>query len=234
MVAPTRGLLFGLLSLLLLSTVGCNPPRETLPVLPSSAGTTLNDSSFSSGTTFDSEEDMPLGSGVTLSDGLNNSSAAEDREEPEVSIASYEQVMEAVKQADRKLVVLDIWSNSCIPCLQEFPNLVELSHKYPDELTCMSLNVDYIGIKSKPPESYLPKIEEFLKKSKATLTNFASSDPDSDIFTSFEIESIPAVIIFDDQGEIIQKFTDANSDNDGFSYEGDVIPKLEELLGSDE
>ncbi|MCA9132801.1 MAG: TlpA family protein disulfide reductase, partial [Planctomycetales bacterium] len=135
-----------------------------------------------------------------------------------------------IKEFAGKVVVVDIWSNSCAPCLHEFPNLVALSSEYPERVACISLNVDYIGLKSKGPEYYLPKVQAFLEKQQATFTNFLSAAPDEQVLTKFEAESIPAILIFDRQGNLAHKLTDANSGDDGLSYAGDVIPKLEALL----
>ncbi len=193
---------------------GCSPPQETLPTFPSSAGTT--------------EEAIPESSGSTGPAG----EAEEEGETPEVSVRliDYEGLQQQVKSFAGKVVIVDIWSTSCLPCMREFPNLVELSHKFPDRVECISMNVDYIGIKSKPPESYLPKVEEFLVKQRATIHNFATSEPDSDILEKFGAESLPAIILFAPDGELAHRLTDANTGEDGLTYQGDVIPKVEQLL----
>ena len=114
--------------------------------------------------------------------------------------------------------------------MREFPHLVELAKKYPDKVRCVSINVDYVGLKSKTPESYVPAVEEFLKKQKAEFKNYLSATPDSDVFTELEIESIPAIVVLGPDGEKKKTFTDDNSGDDGITYEGDVIPWLEAQL----
>jgi hypothetical protein len=114
--------------------------------------------------------------------------------------------------------------------LREFPNLVELSHKYPEQVSCISLNVDYIGLKSKPPESYRPAVEDFLKKQKAQLINLLSATSDEAILSKFKLEAIPAILIYGTDGRLLHTLTDVNTGDDGLTYAGDVIPKIEQLL----
>ena len=117
--------------------------------------------------------------------------------------------------------------------LREFPHLVALSHTNSDKLTCISLNVDYIGLKSKPPDSYIAKVEEFLQKQQADkVTNLLSASTDEAVLGQFQLESIPAILIYAADGTLAHALTDADSDDDGMSYEGDVIPKVNELLAS--
>lgn len=147
-----------------------------------------------------------------------------------VELKSMSEVLQQVATEKGKWTVVDVWSTSCIPCMKEFPHLVALSKKYPDKVRCVSVNVDYVGLKSKPPESYVPNVEEFLTKQKAEFKNYLSTTPDSDVFVELEIESIPAVMVFGPDGEKKKVFTDDNSGEDGVTYEGDILPWLEENL----
>jgi len=146
----------------------------------------------------------------------------------QVDFAGFE---EQVKKLAGKLIVVDVWSTGCPPCMKEYPNLVALSTRWPDQVACMSYNVDYIGQKSKPVKSYLPKVGGFLEKQKSTsVINLISSEADSDVFEKLEIASIPVVMLFDKEGKLLKKFTEANSGEDGLTYEADIIPAIEVAL----
>ncbi len=146
----------------------------------------------------------------------------------QVDYAGFE---EQVKKHGGKLVVVDVWSTGCPPCMKEYPNLVALSTRWPEQVVCISYNVDYIGQKSKPVESYLPKVGGFLEKQKpASVINLISSEADSDVFEKLEIASIPVVMLFDKEGKLVKKFTEANSGEDGLTYESDIIPAIEAAL----
>lgn len=143
----------------------------------------------------------------------------------QVDYAGFE---EQLKKLKGKFIVVDVWSTGCPPCMKEYPNLVALSRRWPDEVVCVSYNVDYIGQKSKPVESYLPKVGGFLEEQKSTtVINLISSEADSDVFEKLEIASIPVVLLFDQEGKLVKKFTEANGGEDGLTYEGDIIPALE-------
>lgn len=143
---------------------------------------------------------------------------------------SLEEILTKIKKTEEKWTIVDVWSTSCAPCMREFPKLVELSKRYPDKLRCMSINVDYLGMKSKPPENYEPKVKKFLATQNANFDHFLSTTPDSELFEKMEIDSIPAIMVFDASGERKMLWTDSNSGDDGLSYDGDVIPWLEKQL----
>ncbi len=204
----------GMCLLTLVCGLGCNAQNDLRA--PTSSGT--------SGVT----EGLPPGQ-AELSDSQAQPVAAQA--DISVELTDYAGLQEQVKQHAGKIVVLDIWSNSCLPCMQEFHHLVELSKKYPEQLTCMSMNVNYIGLKNKPPESELPRIKEFLQTQAAvSVLNFASTEPDSDLLSKFGVDSMPAVMLYDRSGNLEATFTDSNAGEGGMSYEASVIPKLEELL----
>jgi len=150
----------------------------------------------------------------------------------QVQVADLDLLQEIVASLAGKVVVIDIWSTSCAPCMLQFPHLVELSRSGKEPLACISFNVDYIGLKSKSPEVYLPKVAEFLHKQQATFTNLLSATSDENVLTHFKLESIPAILIYGPDGTLQHTLTDVNSGDDGLTYAGDVIPKVEALLSS--
>ncbi len=161
-------------------------------------------------------------------------SAAGEENKATAELISLSALDEKLAERKGQVVVLDIWSTSCLPCMKEFPNLVELSEKHPEGLACLSLNVDYLGLPKRQPDSYLPAVDTFLQKQKASkVTNYLSTDADSDVLTKYEVEAMPAIIVFDRAGKIVARLTDANASGEGLSYESDVIPLVEKLLAGE-
>ena len=211
-----RNLLLGMITLV--AVLGCQPPqpveRPAAPVEPPAP----TEAAASAKPTEQTGE-------ATASEA---STASAKVETIQVDFAGFE---EQVKKLAGKLVVVDVWSTGCPPCMKEYPNLVALSTRWPDQVACLSYNVDYIGQKSKPVESYLPKVGGFLEKQKSTtVINLVSNEADSDVFEKLEIASIPVVMLYDKQGKLLKKFTEANSGEDGLTYEGDIIPEIEAAL----
>ena len=219
---PVIGMLPATLALLAFLS-GCSPASST------PAGTSNGNSTEPSGlaqSAPSSSSDLGTETGVDASD-LNATSSAS----VQLAVADLSELEQVVKSHAGKVVVVDVWSTSCAPCMREFPHLVELSQTHPERLVCISFNVDYIGLKSKPPEAYVAKVEHFLQKQHAVdVTNLLSASTDESVLRQFSIGAIPAILIYSADGELKHTFTDSNTGEDGLTYAGDVIPKVRELL----
>ena len=140
------------------------------------------------------------------------------------------QLQEIIAEKSGQIVIVDFWSTSCIPCMRELPHLVELAKEYPEKVACISFNLDYIGLKKKPAEKYVDKVQEFLQGIQADISNFLSTDTDEFVIQQLEAGALPAVAIYDQTGGLKTVLTDGNTGDDGLTYDGDVIPMIEELL----
>ncbi len=208
----------------------CAPPNESLAPAVSVSSATTDSPIAGEDNTIEEPPSAEHSAGTPHPDKADQSH--DEGSDVVVTLATYDEQQAAVKKLAGKVVIMDIWSTSCIPCMREFPNLIELAKKYPEKVACISLNIDYIGLKSKPPESYLSKIQEFLERQQATIINLASSERDEQILAKYEVSSMPAILIYDAQGKLHKTFTDSNTGEDGLTYAGDVIPVVEELLSS--
>ena len=160
----------------------------------------------------------------------SNSSAVSD---VKVELADHAQLLERIEQTKGRVVVVDVWSTSCLPCMKEFPHLVELARRWPEDVVCISMNVDYLGLPKAPPPTVVPKVSEFLKSQAAdadNLVNLISSEPDSDVLTKLQIESMPAILVINRAGEQVAKLTTDSAGADGLTYAGDVVPLVEKLV----
>ena len=132
-----------------------------------------------------------------------------------------------------KVIVMDLWSTSCPPCMKEFPKLVSLHRRFRNKgLVCISVSCDYSGRKSRPPEFYVERVTDFLTKQQATFDNILLSTDSTTVTDSIDLAAIPAVYVFDREGNVAKRF-DNDSLEDGqmpFTYEDDVIPFVEGLL----
>jgi len=137
--------------------------------------------------------------------------------------------LETVIADSGKICVVDIWSLSCEPCLKEFPGLVRLHRELGDKVTCISLNVDYDGRKTKPAETYRSRVEAFLQSSDASFGNYLCETPNEELFSKLKIASIPAVLVYDASGKLVRTFTDTGKDL-GFGYNEDIMPFVKSLV----
>lgn len=128
-----------------------------------------------------------------------------------------------------KVIVMDCWSTSCVPCLQEFPNLVELHERHgPGKVACVSVSFDYEGLGK--PEDVLPDVEKFLREQRAAFANVVATDPDA-VYAKYQFPSIPAVFVFDREGKLLKRFDNSDPKQPPFSYAA-VEKLVDELLAS--
>lgn len=146
---------------------------------------------------------------------------------------TWQDVEAMVAKHPGKVVVVDLWSTACLPCMTEFPNLVALQKAHADKIVCISFNLDYAGIKNKGPDYYRPKVETFLRKNKANFTNFLCTASADKVFEDLELSSIPAVYVFDKDGKLAKRFDDSlleEGKEEAFTYKHDINPFVEKLL----
>ena len=150
-----------------------------------------------------------------------------------LTAGTWDSVLEQVNVNKGRIVVVDIWSTSCLPCMTEFPNLVELQKTHGDKIACISFNVDYVGIKSKPAEFYRERVKAFLTKQKATFPNILCTVESDKVFEKLELSSIPAVYVFDAEGKEIKRFDDSlleDGEEEAFTYKADINPFVKSLV----
>ena len=148
-----------------------------------------------------------------------------------LDIKNWDETLALVAQHKGKVVVLDLWSTSCEPCMVEFPHLVELHKQHGDKLVCLSASCDYAGIKSKPPETYHARVLEFLTKQNANFSNVLLNVESDVLFEKIELASIPAVYVFGADGKIAKRFDNDNAKpGEDFTYAKDIVPFVEGLI----
>ncbi len=176
---------------------------------------------------------------ITICSGCGNT----DKKTPTLDVADEAQVTEQIVktplttmgtwkdietliQADRgKVVVVDIWSTYCAPCMKEFPRLLDLQKLHGDKLRCVSFNINYAGLPNQTVETDLPHIHKFLAKQQFQLTNIVSTETDEQVYAQLKIYSIPAILVFDKTGKRVATVIEEAA------YENTVSPLVAQLLG---
>lgn len=164
---------------------------------------------------------------------LLSSCEQEAPETVEVSILDWKATRELIASKRGQVVVVDIWSTTCPPCIRELPHLVELHEKHADSgVTCMTVSCDYLGLEDETPEALRDKVLGVLRKIGATFDNVLLSDPADDFFTEIDLASIPAVYVYNTDGELVTRFDNDTGrfGDDGFTYEEDIVPLVEKLI----
>jgi thiol-disulfide isomerase/thioredoxin len=151
---------------------------------------------------------------------------------PTVEISSWDQIQKRREEFRGKVVVLDVWSTYCDPCVREFPNLVALRKQFGDKVRCISFDTDYSGAVREPPESFRKLVLDFLTKRGATgLLNVISSDASEDFYNKIHLGGPPAVFVYDQSGKLVKRFDNSQAPKTPeFTYLHDVVPLVEKLL----
>lgn len=165
----------------------------------------------------------------------NDEGSASNEPGVELSVASWEEIQAKVVEHKGKVVVLDLWSTSCVPCLQELPKLAELQKQHPDTVVCMSVSIDYTGAEDETPESHRDDVMKKLKPRNMTVQNFISSTTDFDVYEKIDLGSIPAVMVYDREGKLLKRFDNDMNEygEEGFTYAEHIVPLVEKTLGEE-
>jgi thiol-disulfide isomerase/thioredoxin len=152
----------------------------------------------------------------------------------QLDIASWEETQAIIAEHKGKVVVLDLWSTNCIPCLKEFPHLVEIHEKYGTDVVCLALNCNYIGVGK--PEDDKPVVLDFLTATKAHFRNLMSNEEDTELYKKVGIASIPVVQVYGRDGKLAKQFDNEKEEygKDGFTYVDHIVPFVESLVKAEQ
>ena len=204
-------------AIIVVTCLGCEPPpapvRPAAPTPAASTPATTADSTLLAQTT---------------------GAAATSAKAIELQAKSWNEAQALVAKHLGKVVVVDVWSTSCEPCLQEFPHLVALQQRHPNDVVCVSFDCDFIGAKNKPVDYYRERVLKALTEMKAeTIVNLISTVPADELFQQMDLDSIPAVYVFDREGQVSKRFdnrTPVGDGQEGISYEKQIDPLVAELV----
>ncbi len=113
-----------------------------------------------------------------------------------------------------KYTLVDVWSTTCGPCMENFPHLVAMSQKYaPQGLRTISLSLDDAS-----DQKAVAEARKFLREKKATFLNVLLDEDFGVGFDKLDINTIPAVFVFDRDGKQVKKYT-MDDPNHQFTYD---------------
>jgi cytochrome c biogenesis protein CcmG, thiol:disulfide interchange protein DsbE len=103
-----------------------------------------------------------------------------------------------------KVVLINFWATWCVPCLTEFPSLVELSQKYKDD---PRLQIIAITMDQSPTE-----VKNFLARGPRPAENFTIlSDNSYFVAHRYGTKKIPETYIIDGSHKLIRKIIDSQN-----------------------
>jgi thiol-disulfide isomerase/thioredoxin len=97
-----------------------------------------------------------------------------------------------LKEISHPIVILNFWASWCVPCLKEFPSLVEFQKKYSGKVKVIGINGDTENVK-----------ENILKTEGRYKLNFESAeDANESISGKYLVKTYPVSIIYH-RGKVI-------------------------------
>ena len=108
-----------------------------------------------------------------------------------------------------KIVVVDMWAMWCTSCIEQFPDMIQLSNKFKGKkVEFVSMNLD-----DREDETSLKMANKFLNKMNANFDHFHMNENLMHVFEKFDLIGIPAVLIYDDKGNEQYRLTRDNPNN---------------------
>lgn len=121
----------------------------------------------------------------------------------EVSEITIDELNGIIKNRDERILLINVWATWCVPCKEEFPDLINISNKYSEKIELIGISIDY-------PDEVASKITPFLNKLKPDFINYVNAESDAETFiNNFNPEwsgAIPATFFYDLEGKQVLFF----------------------------
>jgi thiol-disulfide isomerase/thioredoxin len=115
----------------------------------------------------------------------------------EVRRATVEQLLEAVRAPGARVVLLNVWATWCVPCREEFPDLLRLGREYRARgLRLMLVSGDF--------DSEMPAVKRFLAAQGVDFLTYLKQGDDMPFIDGLDPRwsgALPATLLYDDAGK---------------------------------
>lgn len=129
----------------------------------------------------------------------------------------------SLKQFKGKYVLLDFWANWCLPCIEKHPELKRLYNKYHSKgLEIIAISMD------KNKKQWREAVEKQSVNWHNIFVGLFNTKDEGSINNLYNVQPIPAYILIDDNGIIIERYLSADKEN--YKDIDELEKKLEELL----
>jgi thiol-disulfide isomerase/thioredoxin len=126
------------------------------------------------------------------------------KDQIELKVVNYDELGDLVRANKGKVILLDFWATTCIPCKKSFPYTVEMHKQLADKgLVVISVSTDPLKDPFGDPDfkDPRPKILSFLREQNATFTNVVLDEPRNVLEEKLRISQIPCLYVFNRDGQ---------------------------------
>jgi thiol-disulfide isomerase/thioredoxin len=108
-------------------------------------------------------------------------------------------LIDLVQSRHGRALFVNVWATWCVPCTQEFPDIVRLSEELKGR------KIDFVGVSADDFDDEIPKVLPFILKQHASFKFYTAKIEGEDHFIdAFDRKwggGIPATFIYDSRGE---------------------------------
>jgi len=119
---------------------------------------------------------------------------------PSIQEATHDEIKQAIAEQGAKVTVVNFWATWCVPCIEEFPDLLRLERDFSDQ------GVDVVFVSADFPEDK-PAAQSFLAERNVTQTTYLKQGNTTEFVNAFHSEwtgAIPATFIYDADGTLVE------------------------------
>jgi thiol-disulfide isomerase/thioredoxin len=117
----------------------------------------------------------------------------------EVKVKKYQDLCDLITANKGKVVLLDFWSLTCVPCKRAFPHTVEMEKKLAAQgLVVVSVSTDELKENAQKIQELVLK---FLKNNQANFPNIILDEPESLLREKLRLSSLPCIYVFNREGK---------------------------------
>jgi thiol-disulfide isomerase/thioredoxin len=121
---------------------------------------------------------------------------------PKVDLLNKDSLENLLKVRNGKALFLNVWATWCIPCREEFPDIVKLFREYKND------KIDFVGISADFPDEIESKVIPFLQNQKVGFRIFVQNfEHQEDLINRLNPDwsgALPATLLYNDKGELIK------------------------------
>lgn len=107
-------------------------------------------------------------------------------------------LQEMISQRNGALLFVNVWATWCVPCKEEFPDLIRLVKKYKSQ------NVEFVGISADYPDEIETRVKPFLRafdlNFKIYVQDFENDEEFINLLNREWSGALPATFIYDQNG----------------------------------
>ena len=129
----------------------------------------------------------------------NSGSKIDSGKKGAVELLDEQQLQQLVIQRNGRILFLNVWATWCLPCREEFPDLVKLAKSFSKR------GVEFVGLSVDYPDEIDSKIRPFLEQNSVDFSIYVQNFSDKEQAINFLNEkwsgALPATFIYNSEGK---------------------------------